>query len=76
MLFARADHFDTHLHCPRDVMDYDDFTSDDLIGRTVIDLEDRWFDSFGWQQEGAALQCDEPGKVSQLISQTAATRIS
>ena len=47
-----------------DVMDHDDFTSDDLIGRTVIDLEDRWFDVQGWQAEGAALKSDEPGNVS------------
>lgn len=30
------------------VMDYDDIGSDELIGRTVIDLEDRWFDQ-RWQ---------------------------
>lgn len=30
------------------MMDYDKWTSDDLIGTTVIDLEDRWFDS-RWQ---------------------------
>ena len=36
-----------------DVMDKDDFgsISDDLIGKTVIDLEDRWFDS-RWQELG------------------------
>jgi hypothetical protein len=27
-----------------EVKDYDEWTSDDLIGKTVIDLEDRWFD--------------------------------
>lgn len=31
-----------------DVMDYDDIGGDELIGRTVIDLEDRWFDQ-RWQ---------------------------
>ncbi len=31
-----------------DCMDYDFIGSDDLIGRTVIDLEDRWFDR-RWQ---------------------------
>jgi hypothetical protein len=33
------------------VMDKNDFRSDALIGRTVIDLEDRWFDS-RWQEYG------------------------
>ena len=31
-----------------DLMDFDDITGDELIGRTVIDLEDRWFDQ-RWQ---------------------------
>ncbi|CAM9803430.1 unnamed protein product, partial [Hapterophycus canaliculatus] len=31
-----------------DVMDYDDIGGDELIGRTVVDLEDRWFDQ-RWQ---------------------------
>lgn len=30
------------------MMDYDLIGRDDLIGRTVIDLEDRWFDT-RWQ---------------------------
>ena len=34
-----------------DVMDKNDFQSDALIGSTVIDLEDRWFDG-RWQMEG------------------------
>ncbi|CAM9992524.1 unnamed protein product [Ectocarpus sp. 6 AP-2014] len=34
-----------------DVMDYDDIGGDELIGRTVIDLEDRWFDQ-RWQDMG------------------------
>lgn len=36
-----------------DVMDKDDFGpySDDLIGRTIMDLEDRWFDA-RWQELG------------------------
>jgi hypothetical protein len=32
-------------------MDHDDWTSDDLIGKTIIDLEDRWFDDT-WQVKG------------------------
>ncbi|CAN0467761.1 unnamed protein product, partial [Scytosiphon promiscuus] len=32
-------------------MDYDDIGGDELIGRTVIDLEDRWFDQ-RWQVSG------------------------
>lgn len=31
-----------------EVMDYDTIGKDDLIGKTVIDLEDRWFDT-RWQ---------------------------
>lgn len=31
-----------------DMYDHDMLTSDDLIGKTIIDLEDRWFDS-RWQ---------------------------
>ena len=34
-----------------DVMDKDTIGSDDLIGRTTIDLEDRWFDT-RWQELG------------------------
>ena len=34
-----------------DVMDKDTIGSDDLIGSTVIDLEDRWFDQ-RWQMWG------------------------
>ena len=45
-----------------DVYDYDDFTSDDLIGRTLVDLEDRWFDP-GWKEMGEELKCSEPGRV-------------
>jgi hypothetical protein len=33
------------------VMDHDDIGSDDVIGTTVIDLEDRWFDA-RWQEIG------------------------
>ena len=43
-------------------MDHDDWTSDDLVGRTVIDLEDRWFDDT-WQGLGEATLCSDPGKV-------------
>lgn len=45
-----------------EVMDKDDWTADDLIGRTVIDLEDRWFDAT-WQALGQQTKCDTPGKV-------------
>lgn len=31
-----------------EVMDYDQIGADGLIGKTVIDLEDRWFDQ-RWQ---------------------------
>jgi hypothetical protein len=34
-----------------DLMDKNDFLSDVLIGKTTIDLEDRWFDA-RWQAEG------------------------
>jgi hypothetical protein len=35
-----------------EMMDKDDIGSDDLIGKTIIDLEDRWFDK-RWQELGA-----------------------
>ena len=41
------------------VMDYDTFGTDDLIGRTVIDLEDRWFDD-RWHQLGASVEERDP----------------
>jgi hypothetical protein len=47
------------------VMDKDDIGSDDLIGKTVIDLEDRWFDS-RWQQMGRAnriMPTDDPNNL-------------
>lgn len=34
-----------------DLMDKNDFRSDVLIGKTIVDLEDRWFDQ-RWQNEG------------------------
>jgi hypothetical protein len=37
---------------PWQVMDYDLFGGDDLIGATSIDLEDRWFDKIGWRKIG------------------------
>ena len=43
-------------------MDYDDIGSDDQIGSTVIDLEDRWFSS-EWQALGKELQTNEFGKM-------------
>lgn len=45
-----------------EVMDYDAFGSDDLIGKTVIDLEDRWFDD-RWKALGSENYCKEPGKM-------------
>mmetsp|Transcript_19079 Transcript_19079/g.72115 ORF Transcript_19079/g.72115 Transcript_19079/m.72115 type:complete len:2052 (-) Transcript_19079:79-6234(-) len=41
------------------VYDRDELFSDDLIGRTVIDLEDRWFDE-RWQKYGEHTLCDDP----------------
>jgi uncharacterized membrane protein len=41
------------------VMDYDTFGTDDLIGRTVVDLEDRWFDQ-RWQDLGTDTMNKEP----------------
>jgi hypothetical protein len=41
------------------VMDYDTFGTDDMIGRTVIDLEDRWFDG-RWQDLGQDTMNKEP----------------
>merc|ERR1711871_572202 len=43
-----------------DVMDKDTVGSDDLIGRTVIDLEDRWFDKH-WQKLGEENMVSGPG---------------
>ena len=37
--------------CAEKVMDKDVIGFDDLIGKTTIDLEDRWFDQ-RWQEEG------------------------
>jgi len=45
-----------------EVMDYDGWGSDDLIGRTVVDLEDRWFDDT-WQKLGEHTRCSTPGAV-------------
>merc|ERR1711871_441248 len=43
-----------------DVMDKDTVGSDDLIGRTIIDLEDRWFDKH-WQKLGEENMVSGPG---------------
>lgn len=48
-----------------EVMDKDTIGSDDMIGKTVIDLEDRWFDS-RWQDLGKAnrvLPDDDPNSA-------------
>jgi hypothetical protein len=44
------------------VMDADTFGSDDMIGRTVVDLEDRWFDE-RWQLLGSDLESKDPEKL-------------
>jgi len=45
-----------------EVMDYDFFGSDDLIGKTVVDLEDRWFDQ-RWQRMGIENKIPDVGKT-------------
>jgi len=45
-----------------EVKDYDDWTSDDLIGKTVIDLEDRWFDE-RWKKLGMENRVTDDGKM-------------
>mmetsp|Transcript_15392 Transcript_15392/g.31719 ORF Transcript_15392/g.31719 Transcript_15392/m.31719 type:complete len:1960 (+) Transcript_15392:197-6076(+) len=46
-----------------ELMDYDAFGfGDDLIGKTVIDLEDRWFDE-RWRNLGKENQVEEEGKM-------------
>ena len=44
-----------------EVLDYDDILSDDLIGSTIIDLEDRYFNT-DWQE-----LVEEPVEVRPLI---------
>jgi hypothetical protein len=44
------------------VMDKDDIGSDDLIGSTTIDLEDRWFDK-RWQELGRENRDDNPETI-------------
>ena len=48
-----------------EVMDCDDWSADDLIGRTVIDLEDRWFDA-SWQGLGEETLVAEPAVGEKL----------
>lgn len=55
-LFHRAFEMTTTLpgisNLAVEVWDADTYSTDDFIGRTVIDLEDRWYDD-RWQQWGA-----------------------
>ena len=44
------------------VMDKDEIGSDDLIGLTTIDLEDRWFDK-RWQEIGRSNRNEDPEKL-------------
>eukprot|EP00602_Paraphysomonas_sp_CaronLab_P003319 CAMPEP_0185019240 /NCGR_PEP_ID=MMETSP1103-20130426/1865_1 /TAXON_ID=36769 /ORGANISM="Paraphysomonas bandaiensis, Strain Caron Lab Isolate" /LENGTH=1852 /DNA_ID=CAMNT_0027549443 /DNA_START=18 /DNA_END=5573 /DNA_ORIENTATION=+ len=47
------------------VMDKDDIGSDDVIGTTIIDLEDRWFDN-RWQEfgrENRVVPTDDPNNI-------------
>jgi hypothetical protein len=44
------------------VMDKDDIGSDDLIGSTIIDLEDRWFDK-RWQDLGKESRDENPETI-------------
>ncbi|CAM9794895.1 unnamed protein product, partial [Chrysoparadoxa australica] len=51
------------------LMDYDDIGANELIGRTVIDLEDRWFDQ-RWQQLGMENRCEDMTGPSSMRWQT------
>jgi len=42
-----------------EVWDYDDFGTDDIIGETLIDLEDRWFDK-RWHNLGVKARNSDP----------------
>ncbi len=44
------------------VLDHKGWGTDELIGRTLVDLEDRWFDP-KWQAIGAESKCSDVGKV-------------
>ena len=46
-----------------EVYDYDFFGSDDLIGSTRVDLEDRWFDK-RWTDLGNEHRNDEPTAIA------------
>lgn len=45
--------------CQIEVWDHDFITKDDLIGTTVVDLEDRWFDGRWKEMGGDALEQDQ-----------------
>lgn len=59
-----------------DVMDFDRIGAHGLIGRTVIDLEDRWFDQ-RWQVPAGdrTVSCLEPERQRSLGNSVAVWRV-